>query len=56
MAGLNRVARRVALSASLALVAAFAIAAPLKPAEANDDWRRQLELLPQARSAARACT
>jgi tetratricopeptide (TPR) repeat protein len=24
-------------------------------ADANDDWRRQLELLPQARSAARAC-
>ena len=24
-------------------------------AEANDDWRRQLELLPQARSSARAC-
>jgi hypothetical protein len=39
MAELNRVARRVALSASLALVAAFAIAAPLKPAQADDDWR-----------------
>ena len=26
-----------------------------KLAEANDDWRRQLELLPQAQSAARAC-
>jgi hypothetical protein len=39
MAELNRVARRVALSASLALVAAFAIAAPLKPAVADDDWR-----------------
>jgi hypothetical protein len=39
MAELNRVARRVALSASMALVAAFAIAAPLKPAVADDDWR-----------------
>ena len=38
MAKLNRVARRVALSASLALVAAFAIAIPLKPAAA-EDWR-----------------
>jgi len=26
-----------------------------KLAEANDDWRRQLDLLPQAQSAARAC-
>jgi tetratricopeptide (TPR) repeat protein len=26
-----------------------------KLAEANDDWRRQLELLPQAQSSARAC-
>src|SRR5260370_17085012 len=26
-----------------------------KLAEANDDWRRELELLPQAQSSARAC-
>jgi len=38
MAGLNRLARRAAFGACLAIVAAMATAAPLKPAAA-DDWR-----------------
>jgi hypothetical protein len=39
MAGRNRFARRVALCASLAIVALAAAAVPLKPAAADNYWR-----------------
>jgi hypothetical protein len=38
MARFNHIARRVSICASLAIVAAMAIAVPLKPAAADNDW------------------